>query len=440
MEPEDKIRQPLPDSLWAATACSAPQTMPLQGDHISSVVIIGGGYTGLSAALHLAEKGIEVTVLEAEEIGFGGSGRNVGLVNAGLWLNPDDIEKRLGSTYGQRINTQLAAAPERVFSIIDRYNIDCEAVRNGTLHLSHSLSGDRALIKRAEQLQKRGAPVELKDPATTARLTGMNRYRTSLFDPRAGTIQPLSYARGLARAAQSAGARIHTQSAVTELSSTPSGEWRVKTARGCITADKVVIATNAYSAQLNKDLQHAFIPLHFFQYATAPLEPEQLQAILPQRQGCWDTRQVMTSIRLDRAGRLIIGSIGKISDQGNNFLQQWAASQLSRLLPQLFSQQKISQNPDFWEHSWCGRIAFSNDHLPHLHILAPGLISCIGYSGRGIGPGTMVGQSLADHLTGMPLEDMFIPVSRLTPVRARKAREQWYSRGSDLYHLYQRMV
>lgn len=108
MEPEDKIRQPLPDSLWAATACSAPQTMPLQGDHISSVVIIGGGYTGLSAALHLAEKGIEVTVLEAEEIGFGGSGRNVGLVNAGLWLNPDDIEKRLGSTYASVIAASTA--------------------------------------------------------------------------------------------------------------------------------------------------------------------------------------------------------------------------------------------------------------------------------------------------------------------------------------------
>ncbi|WP_299202453.1 FAD-binding oxidoreductase [uncultured Amphritea sp.] len=434
------IRHTPPDSLWAASASPAPETAPLQGQQSASVVIIGGGYTGLSTALHLAEKGVNVIVLEAQEIGFGGSGRNVGLVNAGLWVSPDEVEATLGSTCGQRLNTQLAAAPDLVFSLIERFGIECEAVRNGTLHLSHSGLGDRALITRAQQLQQRGAPVELKDPATTARLTGTSAYRSSLFDPRAGTIQPLSYARGLAQAAQSLGARIYTGSAVTALSNTASGDWNVDTANGTVMANQVVIATNAYSEHLHKTLQQSFIPLYYFQYATHPLEPEQLKTILPEKHGCWDTRQVMSSIRLDRSGRLIIGSIGKVENTGNNFLQRWASHQLSKLFPDLFSRSEMSNSNDVWSHGWSGRIAFSNDHLPHLHSLAPGLTACIGYSGRGIGPGTMVGRSLADHLTGMPLDEMFIPVTQLKPITARRTREQYFARGADLYHLYQRII
>ncbi|SEQ10782.1 Glycine/D-amino acid oxidase [Amphritea atlantica] len=433
------IRHTLPDSLWAASACPAPDTAPLQGQHSAAVVIIGAGYTGLSTALHLAEKGVDVIVLEAQEIGFGGSGRNVGLVNAGLWVNPDEIEATLGSTYGQRLNTQLAGAPDLVFSLIERFGIGCEAIRNGTLQLSHSRKGDHILMTRARQLLQRGAPVELKDPATTARLTGTSAYKSSLYDPRAGTIQPLSYARGLAQAAQSLGARIYTGSIVTELSNNPAGEWQVATANGSVVADQVVIATNAYSEHLNKTLKQSFIPLRFFQYATHPLQPEQLQQILPEKHGCWDTRQVMSSIRLDDSGRLIIGSIGTVEDRGNRFLQNWASHQLSRLFPGLFHPSTV-RNDGLWSHSWSGQIAFSNDHLPHLHRLAPGLTACIGYSGRGIGPGTMMGKSLADHLTGMPLEEMFVPVTPLKPIPARRVRELYFARGADLYHLYQRIM
>lgn len=440
MNSHHDIRCTLPDSLWAESASPAPLTTSVQGQLCASVVIIGGGFTGLSTALHLAEKGMDVIVLEAQEIGFGGSGRNVGLVNAGLWVNPDEVEATLGSTCGQRLNAQLAAAPDLVFHLIERFGIECEAVRNGTLHLSHSGRGDRILIKRAHQLQTRGAPVELKDQTTTARLTGTNRYRSSLFDPRAGTIQPLSYARGLAYAAQSLGARIYTSSAVTELSNNGDGEWTVNTANGSVIANQVVIATNAYSGHLHNPLKQSFIPVCFFQYATHPLAPELLEKILPQKHGCWDTRQVMSSIRLDNSGRLIIGSIGNVTDTGNKFLQSWASHQLSRLFPDCFKQSEISHNPDFWSHSWSGRIAFSNDHLPHLHSLAPGLTACIGYSGRGIGPGTIVGKSLADHLTGMPLEEMSIPVTQLKPITARRTRAQYFARGADLYHLYQRII
>lgn len=439
MRDDDSLSK-LPDSLWAASASDAPETSVLQGEHSCPVVVIGGGFTGLSTALHLAENNQEVMVLESEAIGFGGSGRNVGLVNAGLWLKPEEVEDRLGKDHGKRLNSVLAEAPGQVFSIIERYGIDCEATQNGTLHLSHSFLGDKNLKERLHQLQERGAPVELLSPEKTAHLTGTHSYRTSIFDPRAGTIQPLSYVRGLAKAACSLGAQIYTNSQVTELSSLPSGEWKVCTEQGSVIAEKVVIATNAYSESLYSQLKYTFVPVHFFQYATKPLDPETLKTILPGKQGCWDTRDVMSSLRLDQSGRLILGSVGEVTDKSNSFLKSWASDRLPKLFPDQFSKSEIQKDDSFWSYGWSGKIAYSNNNIPHLHPLAPGVIACVGYSGRGIGPGTVMGKLLAEYIQGKPLEDLPLPLTQPEPILARYTREQYYARGSDLYHLYQRVV
>lgn len=427
----------LPDSLWAASASEASLTTVLADNRDAPVVIIGGGFTGLSTALHLAELGIKATVLEANDIGYGGSGRNVGLVNAGLWVKPSVVEAQLGPLYGRRLNTVLATAPEQVFSIIEKYQINCEPVRNGTLHLSHSASGDKALKAKYAELIERDAPISLYTQEEAYQATGAATFRTALFDPRAGTIQPLSYARGLAKAAQSLGADIFSHSPVCELRSTASQHWEVVTPKGKVTAEKVVIATNAYSDTTFKALQQSFIPLHYFQYATHPLDPDSLNNILPNKQGCWDTRQAMSSFRLDNAGRLIIGSIGKI-EQHNAFLEGWGSYYLSQLFPKIFDRHTINKQPDFWSHGWSGTIALSNNNLPHLYHLEPGVLACIGYSGRGIAPGTVLGKALAEHLAGMPIEDMPLPVSQRKAMFARNIKEHFYNTGSNLYHLYQK--
>ena len=217
----------------------------MQGERSADLAIVGGGYTGLSAALAAAEQGVEVVLLEAVRVGHGGSGRNVGLVNAGLWLPPDTVTARLGETSGEALNATLAAAPGRVFELIDRHAIACEPRRDGTLHLAHAPGGMADLRHRAAQAQARGAPVTLLDADETARRTGSPRFHGALFDPRAGTIQPLAYARGLARAATAAGARIFEQSQVRACEH-HGGQWVLRTDGGKLGRAACLMATNAY--------------------------------------------------------------------------------------------------------------------------------------------------------------------------------------------------
>ncbi|MEO1308695.1 MAG: FAD-dependent oxidoreductase, partial [Pseudomonadota bacterium] len=183
-------------NLWETTAPDA-RWQQLEAGLDTDVVVIGGGFTGVSAAYHLAAAGASVVLLEARTIGFGGSGRNVGLVNAGLWTPPDEVQRLLGAQAGEELNQWLATGPARVFDLIERLQIKCEAVQNGTLHLAHAPSGLKDLRDRYAQQKARGAPVELLDAAETERRTGSRAYHGALWDGRAGTIQSPNIGQGL---------------------------------------------------------------------------------------------------------------------------------------------------------------------------------------------------------------------------------------------------
>ncbi|MEJ2754985.1 MAG: FAD-dependent oxidoreductase, partial [Gammaproteobacteria bacterium] len=225
-------------SLWKASTASGAIGSILAGDQKAQFVVVGGGFTGVSTALHLALTGASVILLEANQIGFGGSGRNVGYVNAGLWLVPDKVDALLGKEWGDRLYYSLAAAPQRVFELIEQYGIDCEATRNGTLHVAVGKSGQRQLQDRISQLSARGAPVELLNATETSARIGSSYFSASLFDPRAGTIQPLAYVRGLAQAACALGVQIHENTPVNTLSRSKDG-WRIITSSGSVTAEQV---------------------------------------------------------------------------------------------------------------------------------------------------------------------------------------------------------
>ncbi|QUX90542.1 FAD-binding oxidoreductase [Marinomonas sp. A3A] len=411
------------NSLWRASSPDAPVLAPLEGRVDVEVVIVGAGFTGLSAALHLAKFGISVAVVEAQEVGFGGSGRNVGLANAGVWLEPDQLDKTIGAEAGSVMYKALAAAPDFVYGLIQEYDIQCEPVRNGTLHAGVGKTGLAQLQRRYEQMKKRGAPVQLLDAAEAQARIGSSKFNSALFDPRAGTIQPLAYARGLAHAALKEGAKLFDQSPVSKIEPAENG-WVLHTEKGQVHAEKVILATNAYSEFGVKEQARKFVPIFYSQLATKPLSDTQLASVLPNKEGVWDTCTVMSSFRLDKQGRLVFGGMG---GEGS-VLSNWATQRVTELFPIL---SKVE-----WDYCWTGKIAYSEDHLPHCQQLQKGLFSVAGYSGRGIGPGTVVGAELAEWLSGRR-ESLSIPTTVLRDISFRELKRLFYEVGAHTYHLGQ---
>lgn len=420
---------PRTHGLWEASAPPAPASGALQARIQVDVAIIGAGFTGSSAALHLAEGGASVAIMEAQDVGFGASGRNVGLVNAGMWVMPSALADHLGQDYGQRLLKLLGNAPGVVFDLVQRHAIACEAVHNGTLHCAVGKAGVAEVTERARQWKALGAPVELCDALRTRELTGSSAYKAALLDRRAGTIQPLAYVRGLAGAALRAGARLYTRTRVTGAQQAGQG-WQLETASGaCVDAKWVIVATDAYTATdgLWAGLRTEQVKLPYFNLATAPLPRELGESILPQRHGAWDTRQVLSSLRFDAAGRLVFGSVGALSGTGRAIHRDWGRRALLRLFPQL-------KNVTF-EHEWYGTIGMTPDALPRLHLLDRNVVSFSGFNGRGIAPGTVLGRELARLVLGdSKLSELPLPVTPVTAARLRPVRELGYEAGAQLFH------
>ena len=412
-------------NLWRASAEPTGAQPPLASDISCDLAVIGGGFTGCSAALAAARAGASVAMLEAQTVGHGGSGRNVGLVNAGLWLPPDDIVAALGEPVAARLMAELGAGPATVFDLIAREGISCEATRNGTLHLAHAPAGMRDLDARFRQGNRIGAPLQLLDAAEARRRTGSESFHGALLDPRAGTVQPLSYCRGMARAAVRAGAVIHEGTPVTEMRH--DGEvWHLRANGHEVRARALLIATNAYHGGINGGPPPAFVPVSYSQFATAPLPGDWRDRILPGGEGCWDTALVMSKLRGGQAGRLLIAGIGDASGAGGRIHAGWARRKLRALFPAL------GDLP--FEHHWTGRIAMTSDHVPKILEFGPNALSIFGYSGRGIAPGTVFGAAAATALLEQRPEALPLPVTRTYRERFTALREVYYEAGATLTH------
>ncbi len=381
--------QDLSHSLWAATATEPrPDTPALAGTARADVAIIGGGYTGLSAALHLAENGTKVTVLEAKEPGWGASGRNGGQVIPGLKYDPDEIEALYGKETGSRMVALSGGAADVLFSLVERHAIRCDANRSGWIQPAYAERGLSIVRSRAEQWARRGAKVELLDRAQVADLVGAETYRGGWLDKRGGHVQPLSLARGLARAAQNAGAAIHGDSPVTRLERRRTA-WRLATQAGAIEADTVLLCTNGYTTDLWPGLSRSIVPVRPFQAASAPLGENLRRSIFARGHVASDTKRLLSYYRLDRDGRLLMGGRGAIDHGRHPELHAQLRSDVHRLFPQAGEPQ--------WAFQWSGWIAMTADHLPHLHALAPGLYAGLGYQGRGVAMALVMGRELAQR-------------------------------------------
>ncbi len=403
-----ETRSRLPRSLYAETARERADTGPVVAPKRVDVAVIGGGFTGLSTALHLAQRGVDVAVLEANEPGWGASGRNGGQVNSGLKYEPDQIESDFGAERGRRMVAFSGDAPNLVFDLIRTHQIRCEANQSGTIRAAFTRGSADYLRRATEGWQRRGLPVEGLDRDAVARASGTDRYQFGALDRRGGSVNPLGFARGLADAAIKAGAAIHGQTKVTALSRQGDG-WSVSTPNGVVTATWVVLATNGYTDDLWPGLRQSIVPVYSGIVATEPLPAAIADRILPHRSVLYEHESVTVYFRLDAQNRLLMGGRSRLRNlEGPDGFRDLTAY-AKRLYPFI--------GDPAWSHGWNGQLAITPDHYPHLHEPAPHLIACLGYNGRGIAMATAMGGEIARRVTGTAAADLTMPVTPIKPMR-----------------------
>jgi glycine/D-amino acid oxidase-like deaminating enzyme len=400
-------RTPLPPSLYADTAVAPVSTPPLDTDKTVSVAIIGGGFTGLSTALHLAESRVDVIVLEAQEVGWGASGNNGGQINPGLKHDPDQIEADFGPDLGRRMIEFAYGTTNFTLDLIRRYQIPCEARQNGNLRAAYNAASVAGIEKTANQCIRRGMPVTLLNRDQLREITGTDRYLCAMQDSRGGDLHPLSYARGLARAAIAAGAAVHGETPALSLRR-DGARWRIETPRAVVHAERVLLATNGFTGDLWPGLRRTIVPVFSSIAATAPLSEDVAREIMPTRSVFYESGHITVYYRIDQRNRLLMGGRGPMkwisSASDISYLTRYA----ERLWPRL---KGVS-----WTHGWNSRLAITADHYPHVHEPAEHLLISLGCNGRGVALSTAMGQQLARRLVGGSTAEFDMPISGIKPI------------------------
>lgn len=378
------------DALWMTTAVAAPPTSELT-DHIDcDVAVIGGGLTGLNAAVDLADKHFSVAVVEANGLGFGASGRSGGQVNLGLNLGPKALLEKFGQQTGTRLIDLVIKTPDTVFERIKRYQLDCDPVQNGWVQGAVDNRQLKSQLTMAAEYREHGCDLEELDAETLSTRTGTSKYIGGLSCHNAGSLHPLSYTRELARVAMTKGAKIFTHSKVTGIDNRKDNQWVITTNGGSISCNQVLVCTNGYTDNVVPGLSKKVVPVRSVLAATEPLSDSLRNSILPNQITFVDKRRLILYFRYDRAGRLCVGDHGPMRDEfcieDFNDVKQRAID----VFPQLATVK--------WDYHWGGRVAMTKSTLPFLHNVAPGLTAGMGYNGRGIGMGTMMGKALAESI------------------------------------------
>jgi len=398
-----------PPSLWAAVTPARAASSPLEGEVRADVAIVGAGFTGLSAALALAERGRSVVLIEAAAVGWGASGRNNGQVIPTMTgAEPDTMAAAFGEV-GERFAQLVADSASNLFDLVRRHAIACEAEQTGWFQPAHSPGRVRLSAARVEAWGRRGAPVRLLDKAETAALVGSSDWYGGMLNTSGGHVNPLALARGLADAAVAAGVRLYEGTPATSLEKTAAG-WVVTVPKGRIVADRVLLATNGYTDWFAPDLAprvaRSLIPVLSWQMATEP-QPEAVRAtVLPGRQALSDTHGDLRFFRWDARGRLVTGGALILPVDGAARLRRLVGERLSKIFPQMGV-------PRF-EYVWNGRIGMTADRMPRFHRLGDGLWTWEACNGRGVALSNALGRVFADALDGVAEKDLAVP---LTPVR-----------------------
>ncbi|GAA5315370.1 MAG: FAD-binding oxidoreductase [Candidatus Pelagadaptatus aseana] len=379
------------DSYYAASANPIKDFPTLQGKQQADVCIVGGGYTGLSAALHLAEKGYSVCLLEAERVGWGASGRNGGHVGTGQRQGQEELEEMVGFERAKVLWDYSLEAVNTVESLINKHDIACD-LKRGNLHVAAKPRHEEWMREEAEMLQNRYGYDKIRyvDEAETRQLVGSERYFAGTMDEGALHLHPLNFALGLAAAADKAGVRIFENSRVESYND--QDPVTVKTEQGQVKAKFLVLACNGYLGKLEKRMAGKIMPINNFVLATEPLG-EDLARELIQNDACVsDTLFVINYWKLSGDNRLLFGGgenyTSKFPDDISSFVRKY----MLRVYPQLEGT-KI-------DYGWGGTLAITLNRMPHFGRLAPNQFFAQGYSGHGVPIAIMGGKLLAEAISG----------------------------------------
>ncbi len=380
-----------PDSYYAATAVGVRDYPVLDDDRQADVCVIGGGFTGLSAALNLAERGLNVVLLEAERIGFGASGRCGGLVGSGQRKEVMETEAMFGLERSRLLWDLAEAAKKEIRDRVEKHDIACDLQRGQLLgvHKKRYLGFAREMADVLAERYDYPFCAVLDAEETRARVAS-NSFLEGLYDSEALVLHPLNYSLGLARAAAEAGVRLYEGSRVVNYSQTDPAV--VKTANGSVNAAFVVLACNGYLGKLEPRVAGKIMPINNFMIATEPMEESRARQVINGRFGVHDTRFVVNYFRMSDDHRLLFGGGENYRAGFPRDIKNFVRPHMLKLFPQL-----KDVGIDF---GWGGTLSVTVNRLPHVGRLQPNVFFAQGYSGHGISISSFAGKVIAEAVTG----------------------------------------
>lgn len=372
----------------------------LEGEHQADICIIGAGYTGLSSALHLADRGYKVAVIEAETVGFGASGRNGGHVGIGQRQDQMYLEKHFGQEIASTLWAMSLEAVDNVKSLIEKYKIKCD-LKHGNIYFAHREKLNRELQEEVSFLHKRYGfdQYEYLPKEKLSEVIDSDVYHSAIVDRASKHLHPLNFALGLANAAIKAGVSIYERSAVLSYQDIQSGhdsksdtKLIIKTAKGQVIAKELILACNGYIKKLEPKINGYIMPINNFMLATEPLSDELAAQVSPLDASMADSRFVINYWKLSGDKRLLFGGGENYRRGFPSDIKRFVSKYMLQVYPQL-AQTKI-------DYGWGGTLAITLNRLPHFGRLQHNIWYMQGYSGHGVPTSTFAGKLIAEAISG----------------------------------------
>ncbi|MBA3325387.1 MAG: FAD-binding oxidoreductase [Rhodobacteraceae bacterium] len=419
-----------PASYYAASATPAPERPALEGDVTAEVCIVGGGYTGLSAGIDLAEKGYKVTLLEGARIGWGASGRNGGQIVNGLNAGLDRIEARFGRGTADFVGTMLQEGGRIIRERVAKYGIECD-LKDGNVYAAFTEKQIRELAAKQALWRRHGMDAhDMLDRAGMRRHVASDVYLGGMIDRSGGHMHPLNLALGQAAALETLGGVIHEASAVRGVEAV-GGAPVVRTTRGVVRPKALILAGNAYLEHAVPELENRVMPFSTQMIATEPLGPR-AREILPTNMCVEDVRYILDYYRMSADGRLLFGGGTVYGGTDPADIRAKIVPNLERVFPQLRGVRV--------DYAWSGNCALSFSRVPQLGRLGPNAYYACGYSGHGVVGSHLFGRILAEAVDGdLTRFDTFASVPWLAFPGGRRFRVPYSVLGSWWYGLRDRL-